>query len=333
MKKSSVLLSVLLGCTLLLSSACGEEAKEEEYSVYAPDGAPALALCKGIAEADADEWNFSYRVVDASTIQTYVTGEEQKADFCILPLNLASKLLGTGEVYQMLGTVTNGNMYFLTKAGESLSLENLSSLVGKTVGVVQLPNVPGLTLRAVLDTNDVPYSMLGNDVQARPDAVNLKAVSPTDVTPAGGCDYYLCPEPAASTKVEKTNGALKFAGDLQEMYGEGGYPQAVLVAKTSVIEEAESAVEQLISYVEGAETLLAQTDGAEISSLLDGVRTEGLSPSFTAENLTSAVIANSSVHFTAATEAKGAVNAFLTALITVNSDSATAVSEGFFYGG
>ena len=70
-----------------------------------PDGAPALAMAQlMVSESDTE----SYHVVDSSTIQTYVTGENPKADLCILPLNLASKLLGTGETYQMLGTVTHG---------------------------------------------------------------------------------------------------------------------------------------------------------------------------------------------------------------------------------
>lgn len=328
MKKSAIVLSALMGSVALFSAACGG-VEEGEYSVYAPDGAPALALCKGISEKE--DGCFSYHVVDASTIQTYVTGEEQKADFCILPLNLASKLIGTGESYQMLGTVTNGNMYFLTMEGETITVENLSTLVGKTVGVVQLPNVPGLTLRAVMNANDVAYSVLGNSTQTLPDAVNLKAIAPADVTPAGGCDYYLCPEPAASTKVKNTG--LKFAGDLQELYDEGGYPQAVLVAKTSVIEENKGAVDQMIAYVEGASGYLAQANGAEIAALLDGVRTEGLAPSFTAANLTAEVVAHSSVRFTHANEEKERVSAFLTALISVSADAAVLPLNGFYYGG
>ena len=76
------------------------------------------------------------------------------------------------------------------------------------------------------------------------DKVNLIAFDPTNVTPAGGCDYYLCPEPAASTKIKGTASAQKhfrMAGDLQALYGgEEGYPQAVLVAKKSILEGDET---------------------------------------------------------------------------------------------
>ena len=306
------------------------------YSVYAPDGAPALALVNAIEDgSDA----FEYHVVDSSTIQTYVTGEEPAADFCILPVNAASKILGTGTVYQMLGTVTNGNLFFLSaEDNEDLTQENLSTLVGKSVGVVQLPNVPGLTLQAVLNKYGIDYQIVGNDGEKAEDKVNLIAFDPANVTPAGGCDYYLCPEPAASTKIKGTASAAKpfrMAGDLQELYGgEEGYPQAVLVAKKAVLEGDEgdrSAVETMLSYMKESGTYLETVTPETVLSALDGVRTEGLSASFNANNLTSEVIANCSVRFTTASACKQRVNAFLEELIAVNESAAKAVSDAFFY--
>ena len=176
----------------------------EKYTVYAPDGAPALSLANAIQSSTGD--TFSYHIVAASTIQAQVTGEKPAADFCVLPVNVAAKLLGNGQKYQMLGTVTNGNMYFLG-AGEQVSLtsDNLASaLKGKIIGVVQLSNVPGLTLRCVLEEKKIPYEILDNDTKVTDkNKVYLKAIqdAATGVTPAGGCDYYLCPEPAASAKV------------------------------------------------------------------------------------------------------------------------------------
>ena len=106
----------------------------------------------------------------------------------------------------MLGTVTNGNMYFLG-AGEQTALtsENLgAALKGKVVGVVQLTNVPGLTFRTVLEDKNIEYEILGNDTQPTDsDKVYLKAIAnpASEITPVGGCDYYLCAEPVASAKV------------------------------------------------------------------------------------------------------------------------------------
>ena len=328
---------VFLGAAALGLAACKQDADTDKtYSVYAPDGAPALALVNAI-EDKAEK--FEYHVVDSSTIQTYVTGEEPAADFRILPVNAASKILGTGSVYEMLGTVTNGNLFSLSaEDNEDLTQDNLSTLVGKSVGVVQLPNVPGLTLQAVLNKYGIDYQIVGNDGEKAEDKVNLIAFDPANVTPAGGCDYYLCPEPAASTKIKGTASAAKpfrMAGDLQELYGgEEGYPQAVLVAKKSVLEGDKTdkdVVKTMLSYMEESGTYLETVTPETVLSALDGVRTEGLSASFNANNLTSEVIANCSVRFTTASACKQRVNAFLEELIAVNESAAKAVSDAFFY--
>ena len=326
--------AIFLGAAVLGLTACKQDADTDKtYSVYAPDGAPALALVNAI-EDKAEK--FEYHVVDSSTIQTYVTGEEPAADFCILPLNAASKVLGTGTTYQMLGTVTNGNLFFLSSEdNEDLTKDNLSTLVGKSVGVVQLPNVPGLTLQAVLNKYHIDYQIVENDDEKATDKVNLIAFDPANVTPAGGCDYYLCPEPAASTKIKGTASAQKpfrMAGDLQALYGgDEGYPQAVLVAKKSVLEGDKDAVEAMLSYMEESGTYLETVTPETVLSALDGVRTEGLSASFNANNLTKEVIANCSVRFSPSGECKERVNAFLEKLIAVNESAAKAVSDDFFY--
>ena len=254
----------------------------------------------------------------------------------ILPLNAASKVLGTGTVYKMLGTVTNGNLFFLSaEDNEDLTQDNISTLVGKSVGVVQLPNVPGLTLQAVLNKYDIDYQIVENDGEKATDKVNLIAFDPANVTPARGCDYYLCPEPAASTKIKGTASAQKpfrMAGDLQALYGgDEGYPQAVLVAKKSVLEGGKDAVEAMLSYMEESGTYLETVTPETVLSALDGVRTEGLSASFNANNLTKEVIANCSVRFSPSGECKERVNAFLEKLIAVNESAAKAVSDDFFY--
>lgn len=329
----------LAAVSLFAFAACKPETEKPPqgddtvYTVVAPDGAPALALVNAIEEGDE---MFDFSVVDSSTIQTYVTGENPSADFCILPINAASKLIGTGEVYQMVGTVTNGNLYFLSaEQNDDLTAGNLSTLIGKSVGVVQLPNVPGLTLQVVLNKYDIPYAIVGNDEETSADKVNLIAFDAANVTPAGGCDYYLCPEPAASTKVKGTASAAKpfrIAGDLQALYGdENGYPQAVLVAKRTVLESGTEAVETLVSYLKESENYLSSVAPETVLTALDGVRTEGLAASFNANNLTNTVIANCSVRFTAASACKDTVNAFLEELIAVNATAASAVSDDFYY--
>ena len=321
-------------------AACTPEGKDDAgdalvYTVYAPDGAPALALANAI---DKTEGTFEYHIVASSTIAAQVTGSDPAADFCVLPVNAAAKLLGTGETYKLLGTVTNGNMYFLTTGDNApVTKEDLSSLTGKTVGVVQLSNVPGLTFQAALKAAGVSYQTLTSETQPASDKVNLKPIqdASSGVTPAGGCDYYLCPEPAASAKVKGTASSpdpLKPAGSLQAIYGEGeGYPQAVLVAKAEVIASDAAAVGAMIGYMEDSAQFLANTPAADVVALLDGKYTEGMTPSLNANNLTDEVIANCSVRFTAAQDCKTAVNAFLAELIAIDPAFTSAVADAFYY--
>lgn len=337
----------ILTAALLAGAAAGVTAcnggSGEDLEVYAPDGAPALALAYAIAQEEQKEDElFDFDIVDANAIQTYVTGARPEADIAILPVNLASKILGTGTVYQMLGTVTNGNLYFLTTGDNPvLTKENLKeTLTGKKVGVVQLPNVPGLTLQAVLQAEGVAYQTIAN-AQAEGDAekVNLVAFAPDNVVPSGGCDYYLCPEPAASAKIKGTAAApvpFKDGGDLQAVYGEAdGYPQAVAVAKKTVIEKRAADLAVFIGYLEGgAAYLQSETTGIpQILRLLDEERESGLTPSFSAANLTKQVIARCSVKFTASKDCKEKVVSFLDRLMAVKADSAAAPADAFFYMG
>ena len=325
--------ATLLCGAMVTFAACGEN-DSSKLSVYTPDGAPALALVNAIKKEDNA---FAYNVVDANVITTFVTGENPKADIAVLPVNAAAKVLGTGSVYQMLGTVTNGNLYFLT-TGDHVELtgENLAeTLAGKKVGVVQLNNVPGLTLQAVLNDYEIDYSIVQSaqeDVEEG--KVNLIPFVPENVTPASGCDYYLCPEPAASTKVKATEGKFKMAGDLQALYGEeGGYPQAAVVAKKSVIENRKEDVETFIGYLQGAKSYLETAEISHILAALDENREDGLNASFKAENLTREVIARCSVGFTASSECKSKVNEFLNKLIAVSESSTAIPSDAFYYMG
>ena len=312
-----------------------------DLEVVSPDGAPALSLCYAISEEDKKEDElFDFDIVNADTITTYVTGANPKADICVLPVNDAAKILGTGSVYQMLGTVTNGNLYFITTGDNAvLTAENLkTALVGKKVGVVQLPKVPGLTLQLVLSNYDIPYQTI-ESAQAEGDAakVNLVAFTPENVTPAGGCDYYLCPEPAASAKIKGTATAqkpFKMAGDLQALYGEeGGYPQAAVVAKKSVIENRLNDVKTFLGYLEKSANFLENATVDEILRLLDEEREDGVTPSFSDKNLTKEVVSRCSVRFTASKDCKAKVVSFLEKLIAVNPNSTAQPADEFFYMG
>lgn len=139
----------------------GDAQYSGKISVYAPDGAPALGLAKLIAENSLS--NIEYHVVNANTIQTFVGGENPKADICVLPVNLAVKLLGNAQNYRLIGTLTHGNLYLLSKSDKKINGDNLQYLLGKSVGVVNLAQVPGLTFKIILKNHGMKFVEPYND--------------------------------------------------------------------------------------------------------------------------------------------------------------------------
>lgn len=138
---------------------CEQTEYNGSVSVYAPDGAPALGIANLLAGAADlhDNSEVRYEIVDASLIQSFVTGAAPKADICVLPVNLAVKLLGSGEKYKLVGTLTHGNLYLASANSTQITVDNLNSLKGKTVGVVNLAAVPGLTFKLILKNNGIDY--------------------------------------------------------------------------------------------------------------------------------------------------------------------------------
>lgn len=143
-------------------TASGLTDASREIDVYMPDGAPALSMAQLLNDENEFGCDLSYNVVPATTIQTYVTGEDPQAEICVLPVNAAAKLLGSGENYQMLATLTHGNIYILSAkhTDTQITADNLATLLeGKRVGCIQLSNVVGLTLQSVLKANGIEYTV------------------------------------------------------------------------------------------------------------------------------------------------------------------------------
>lgn len=318
------LISIL---TLIICLFCFPACKKggETLSVYAPDGAPALALAYSMKEVG----EVSYNVVDSKVIKAKVTGENPLADVAVVPINTASLELGNGAVYQMLGVVTHGNFYFLSKLNKEINRDNISDLLGKTIGVVQLPNVPGLTLKVALSGLGIEYNELINNASPLMDKVNLLAITPNEigVTP---CDYYLAPSPVADIKAGVKS--LNFVGSLHSLLLSGGFPQAVIVAKKSVLNANFDKVKEIVNAIKQSGNYLKIQNKNEICSLINGNLEEGLTSVFNQNNLTENAILRANINFVLAKDCKGEVNEFIQKLKAIK-DDLSLFSEEFFYNG
>ncbi len=325
------LASVMLVTGLVLGGCGGSDIPEDEVTVYMPDGAPALALAELMAKDKADD-GVTYRVVNAETISLRVSGNnpDDNADFCVIPVNAASLLLGSGEKYQMLGLVTQGNMYLISST-QTETITDLSALQGETVGVMQIANVPGLTLKAALNRQNVAWRELKGGVESSETEVNLQGVTGVD----GTLDYYLAPEPMVSTLI--SSGKFRVVGDLQKLYNGAdstavGYPQAVLVAKTEFIAENAGWTKKFVAQIAAAGAWLNEASAEEIYNAVSShFEDENHKASFTANKLGKETLARCGIAFAYSKDCYLRVDTFLQELTEVDAGKAKTVAQAFYW--
>ena len=323
-------LGVMLFVSVCSGFACKK--KQDDISVYLPDGAPAIALAGAMHEDTAND-GVCYNVVKADVITSCVSyeNESKNADICVLPVSAASKILGSGERYKLMATLTHGNLYLISKNGETLyTKDNLTTLIGKKVGVLQMNAVPGLTFKATLDKYQIPYAEWKNTDEIKTDAVNLKAVADMGAE-SGDLDCYLVAEPQASVFVKKSGYTL--VGDLQSLYGgEKGYPQAVAVVKSSLLQEKETSVKEVFSRIEQSCAWAKTASGDKIVSAVNAhMADESQETSLKAPLLTADVLARCGVRYESAYAEKETIRVFLTALKGVNANAVGEIADGFFW--
>ncbi len=333
MKKGFLAFVAAMGIAFCSFAGAGCEANGEEITVYMPDGAPALALA-GMMCGDTQDDGVTYRVVDPRLIESKVSfaDTDKNADVCVLPLTSATERLGASSEYQLLSVVTHGNLYMVSENATAYTAENLSSLVGKTVGVLQLASLPGTIFKTVLSKNGIPYAELSVGEAAQADKVNLLAITGAgDVGALTGVECFVLAEPAASAQKGK---GFSIVGDLQALYGgEDGYPQAVAVAKSELIERDEAWVRSFVAGVKSASEWLKTASGEEIVQSVTAHLEDGnYATTLNSKLLKTEVLGRCGVWFEGASVARVGIEDFLEAAKTV-STSITVTPENAFYCG
>ena len=320
MKRVKSCVGLLLGLSMVagvsLVGCQKDDLPSEEVTVCMPDGAPALALA-GLMHEDRADDGVTYRVVDVNTAagvkpllsQVTNTDVKKNADLCVLPLTAAVQKFGAGDGYTMLGLVTQGNLYLVSKETTVYTKENASALLGKTVFVKQMTQVPGQTLKAALTRNGVAWSVYEGGDRAT-DRVHL-------VSQADNNELEVLAEPAVSKRLGQNEG-WNVVGNLQELYGDcglgvDGYPQAVLLVKNGFLAENAAWVRSFVRRIIDAETWLYTADAADVYNAVAGhVYESGQQVVFSTETLSVETRRRCGVHFTYAAQAQTAVQSYLT---------------------
>lgn len=234
MKKFLAILISLVSCfSLSFLTACS--GSDDTLVIAVPDGAPTLALYSMMDTCNTLEgYSIEYKILTgAANIGTTVASGE--ADCAIMPINVAAKLYNQGIDIKLMSVNTFGNLYMVGQT----ELGSMEDLKGKVVLNIGQGSVPDISLKAVLDGNNIPYEISETAIE---DKIALRYVGDGSeviaLLKAGKGDYGVMGEPAVTSAVKAINGAIVM--DIQKEWakvvGNNSFMQAGFVVSKSVYE-------------------------------------------------------------------------------------------------
>ena len=318
MKKIAIFLCLIF--CFLTTLGCGKSS--DKLLLVCPDGAPAIS-----AYALKDVNGIDFSVYPSTLIPQSITQDIRKknADIAILPVNLASKLCTSGEDYKMVGVLTHGNLYGISK-----SRVGIDNIKGKSVGVIQLNSVPGYTVKLMLNSFNIQYTENKNEKNS--DNVylfniNADALAISNMLADNIADLCIVAEPMCSYLESRF--AIERSLDVQSVYG--SFPQAIMVVKTTILENKKDKVNEIVSALDGYDyTALNPTELVSWINSKMGESTSSLNP----VTLSKQALLNSNIHFERATTQKEKVKKYLSELKIFDTELGTVaenVSDNFFW--
>ena len=259
-----------------------------EYTLVAPDGAPALAISSLPSHYLVDETVFGVnkKVVASSTLQTEAV--QKDVDMAIVPANLAARIFNTSGGYKILAVVTNGNLYMTSSI--SCEVSSLQDLKGKMVYSIGQNQVPDMIFRTLLANADIKYEVgeepKEGQVTVRYCADGSEAISYLAQAKAKSqLAFGIYGEPAVTNSKAK---GFEQVFDLQGLWADtqegsqSGYAQAVLIARDRVCEDSAFVAELLKALAANDSEILKDATHA-VKNIKDIYPQSSLQDNMTAE--------------------------------------------------
>lgn len=307
----TVLIFVLVATTVCTLVAC----RQDELTLYVPDGAPALSVAKIIKDGKIGGGvKLGSQPVDA----VITTGEDVvakcssgEADMAVLPTNAAVRICSVREDYALFSVNVYGVLYIVG----TQQLTDLKQLQGKRLYSIGLGNTPEYVFKTVCDSNGVKYREYDGEETLYGEVMLKYFADASEIIPQilqGKADFALLGEPAVTQLVgqllEKGKTAYNLF-DLQKMWqdatdsDEEGYPQASMIVKKSLLENSAFQRQLVTSLSENGGFLQENAD-----DLKDILRSAG---STLTVNFTEEVIKRCNVTFCQADSAKEDIERYL----------------------
>jgi ABC-type nitrate/sulfonate/bicarbonate transport system substrate-binding protein len=226
----------------------------------------------------------------------------------------------------MVASVTHGNLYLLSKNQTEIKATNAAeALKGKTVAVVNVAAVPGLTTKAMLEK--LGLEVVTDEADKTDENVLVKGITGKEIAVTlndGLADYVVAPEPAV-TNITANVAAIKKVGALHEIYGK--YPQAVMVVKTELLQNNKQLVEDIFDAMIYNQTYVLNNPADAADAIFEFME-DGVVPTFAAATITTQTVYGCSINVMNMTEeAIAEINGYIEDIIPLG--GATPVAKPF----
>ena len=251
---AALLISVLV-FSVSAFAACNENKVTGSYNLYAPDGAPVLAL--------ADMWgeDFSYDGGSTADMTYTVTGEANvnalmlsgDADFIVAPINVGAQIhsgykAGNAQYdYKLVNVTSWGVVYFTTNSDVYKARDEFADTVegakeflmqfdGTAMSTIGLAAIPGKSVEYLFDEAGAEVEMNGADATTIQQAY-IKGDSMTAI--------FAQP---AITGVQSQGSSVTVLASVSEVYHEltgKDFPMAGLFVRADILEEQPKLVDAI----------------------------------------------------------------------------------------
>lgn len=330
MKKFIAIILLVVCCVCL----CGCKAdKPQSLKLYAPDGAPCLAVANIFADRCLGDYAVDCQIVAGVDIRAKVLNGE--ADIAVLPTNMAVSLYNSGCNYVMTSVNVWGVLYLVGRT----QLTDLDELIGKVVYSIGLANTPEYVFKTILDSNGVPYCEHGTTEVADKVMIDYSLADGSKIIPkllSGEVQYAILGEPAVTNAIAKCQQkgiTLYNVFDLQSLWDKVfvakypqyatqssyvGYPQACVVVKKSLA--TDEFVTTLLQKLQQNSQYIEQ-NASSLAEIL------GTGTQYTAQT-----VAKCNIGVVQAINVKQRLEQYLDAINDVTGTNIAHPNDGFYYG-
>lgn len=263
-------LSILLALSLAIFGVFAVACEPKSTIVVAmPDGAPVLSVYELLKSVDKlDGHPVEYKIVSGA--QEIATGiAKGEVDVAVMPTNVSAKFYNKGTDLKLLTVNVFGCLYLV---GEDQFTNGIEDLKGKVVAIIGQGASPDITMKLILDSNNIEYVVSDEPVEGKV-AIKYVSAGPDVISNLASkkVNYGVLGEPVASNAMKKLG--VSIVMDLQQYWngilGEDDcFTQAGVAVASSVyndnglikalLDKLESNSEYILSDCENVQSVLTE---------------------------------------------------------------------------